>query len=247
MPVVNLSKTDPNVAGAYVWSLMHYPDDMDLLISYMFSILLSQHAAGDRSDGSSSIQHPTDYTKMLVEFTNFIGGTSELHNALFSKQRGSMINAPIDRHFDGQISARVLLYCMKYNNGIPAAIHDVFKDIIFPMINDGELTEPYSEDNFLNNTWNKFKDVAHIWVSFMDFEADKDDNSLIMNTAFPFRSKALRDVGATDDLASFLLRAEMLRKICTRQKPKRRGPTKTILDPISTYSLVLPWKGVKLG
>lgn len=249
MPLIHLSNVDPRISGSYVWALMHYPDDIDNTISYMNSMLLSSFAAYecDECKFDTDCAKCSEYTRLLGEFTGFVGGPGELYDSLFTKQRNKMVCAPADRFFDGVFAGHILVYAMKYNESITKAIQKVFHHYVSPMINTGRIPKSYTEDHLANNVWNRQKDVAHFWAIFQDFKQAEDKDNPGPNYCFPFYSESLRKLGWSDDLTSFLWRAEGIRKICTKQVPKRRGPSKTLLDPETTYSLIVPWDDITIG
>jgi len=243
MPLIDLSNIDPRISGSYVWSLMHYPDDEYAITSYMNSTLLSSFTAYecDKCNDSTNCACCRDYAELFGKFTGFAGGPGKLYDALFSRQRNKMTGRPKDRHTDGLLSGKILLYAMNYNESITKAIQKVFHYHVSPKINSGRLPPSYTEDHLANNVWNRQKEVAHFWAAFHNFKQIESNESPGPNYCFPFYSESLRKLGWGDDLACFLWRAETIREICSKQVPKRRGPTKTLLDADTTYSLILPW------
>jgi hypothetical protein len=153
MPLVDLSSADKRISGAYVWALMHYPDDVGSAISYMHSMLLSSFYAYecDKCEHDNDCIMCCEYTKLIGEFTGFVGGPGELYDALFSKQKNKMTSAPHDRFIDGILAGHILAYAIKYNESITKAIQKVFHYYVSPMISNEHVPQSYTEDHLANN------------------------------------------------------------------------------------------------
>lgn len=240
--LITFPQWDEGSAYSNLLSYMVYPDDEDKRKSWLVRLLMEQRllAYTAKNDNAYNDRHLSDDVGTLSQA---LGGPAEFHKALFTRQHNPTANELQARFPSGYFTGLTLMTAL-HLNASPQKTFDHLADGADEFqisIADDFFT--FKRQSFLNNTWPKFRCVAHYWAAYAYFLLTHHEYWETPPSApfQQFQSDGLRKRGEPDGFEGFLRLADRyLWKAATTIPPGTRKNT-PLLPIQGTVVLDHPW------